>query len=259
VPRLRGEIVVFSDATIEVEPDALRRLVRNFADPRVGCVSGSYGLRRAGDLRAQGEGIYWRYESFLKLQESRLHSTLGAHGPCYAIRKELFQRIGKMEINDDYLIPMRILEQGYRVVYDPDVITWERELVSVEGEFARRRRIAVGNCQQTIALRRLLSPRFGLVALCFFSHKVLRTAAPLVLLMLLGSSFWLPARLAAVMLILQGLLYTSAFLGYLCQRWGRVVRWLSPPFYFCFGNLAMLTGLLRYCFSPRRYTWERAR
>jgi len=259
VPLLRGAIVVFSDTSSELEPEALRLLVQNFADPRVGCASGGYRLKVGLDLRAQGEGLYWRYETFIKQQESRLHSILGAHGAFYAIRKVLFQRLEEGSINDDYLIPMRIVEQGYRVVYDPAAKSLEQEASSVEGEFARRRRIAAGNCQQIIALRSLLNPLRGWIALCFFSHKVLRTIAPLLMLGMLVSSWWLSPPLGAIALILQGLLYTSAYAGYLCQRRGRAVRWLSPPLYFCLGNLAMLAGLIKFCASRQRPSWERAR
>ena len=259
VPLLRGEIVVFSDASSELEPDALKRLVRSFADPRVGCVSGLYRLRGSSDLRAHGEGLYWRYETFLKRQESRLHSILGAHGAFYAIRRTLFARVGESEINDDYLIPMRIVAQGYRAVYEPGAVCWEREAASVEGEFARRRRIAAGNCQQIVELRKLLSPWRGWVALCFFSHKVLRTFAPILLLAVLVSSLWLSWPWAAVALAAQGALYASAIAGYLCQRRGRMVRWLSPPLYFCLGNLAMLAGLLKFCANRKSMGWERAR
>jgi len=261
VPLLRGEIVVFSDASSQLARDALRKLLRPFADPRVGCVSGLYRLigDAVGDLRAQGEGLYWRYETFIKRQESRLHSILGAHGAFYAIRRSLFQHVGETDINDDYLVPMRIVASGARAVYEPAAVAWERELASVEGEFARRRRIAAGNCQQIAALRHLLHPRRGWMAFCFFSHKVLRTAAPLLMIALLISSPWLPAPWAALALGAQALLYGSAWIGYLCQRSGRRIPWLSPPLYFCLGNLAMLAGLCKYCFRRGELGWERSR
>ena len=259
VPLLRGELVVFSDASSELEPDALRNLVRSFADPRVGCVSGFYRLRGSPDLRRQGEGLYWRYETFIKQQESRLHSILGAHGAFYAIRKILFSRLGEAEINDDYLIPMRIVAQGCRAVYEPSAVAWECEVASLEGEFARRRRIAAGNCQQIIELRQLLNPLRGWIAFTFFSHKVLRTIAPLLMITLLVSTFWLPPFWSSGMLSAQALFYASAFMGYVCQRRGRDARWLSPPLYFCLGNLAMLAGVVKYCFSKQSLVWERAR
>ena len=260
VPMARGEIVVFSDASSELAPTALRRLVRGFADPRVGCVSGLYRVRPSGDVRGAGEGLYWRYETFLKRQESRLHSILGAHGAFYAIRKTLFTRLAASAVNDDYLIPMRIVAQGFRAVYEPKAVCWEAESgVSMRGEFSRRRRIAVGNCQQIVELAHLLNPARGWVALCFFSHKVLRTAAPVFMLALLAATAWLPAPWAAAGLALQLAFYASAAAGWLCQRRGRMVRWLSVPLYFCLGNLAMLSGVVRF-FSPRRGpVWERAR
>ena len=259
VPLLRGEIVVFSDASSMLEPDALRQLVRNFADPGVGCVSGLYRLKGSNDLRSEGEGLYWTYETFIKRQESRLHSILGAHGAFYGIRRALFQHLHESAINDDYLIPMRIVEQGFRAVYEPRAVSWEQELASVEGEFARRRRIAAGNCQQIVELRRLLHPVHGWVALCFFSHKVLRTLAPLFMVTLLVASAWLPQPWVWIALGLQTTFYASAFVGYQCQRRGRVVPWLSAPLYFCLGNLAMLAGLLKFCFHRHQLSWERAR
>ena len=259
VPLLRGELVIFSDASSELEPGALRRLVSNFADPRVGCVSGLYRLKGQHDLRGEGEGLYWRYETFLKRQESRLHSILGAHGAFYGIRKALFQRFGESEINDDYLVPMRVIAQGYRAAYEPGAVAWERETASVQGEFSRRRRIAAGNCQQIVVLRRMLSPFYGWVAFCFFSHKVLRTLAPLLLASLLISSLGLPSPWGPLWLAAQALLYASALAGYLCYRRGRRIRWLAAPFYFCFGNAAMLAGLLRYLRHRDQVTWGRAR
>ncbi|MBI3997052.1 MAG: glycosyltransferase family 2 protein [Candidatus Omnitrophica bacterium] len=260
VPHLRGEIVVFSDASGDLEPDALRRLLRNFADPRVGCVSGLYRLRATGsDLRGEGEGLYWTYETFIKEQESRLHSILGAHGAFYAIRAALFQPLRDGAINDDYLIPMQVVAQGYRAVYEPEAKAWEHETASVESEFARRRRIAAGNCQQIVELRRLFHPRYGWVALTFFSHKVLRTLAPLFMITLLLSSAWLPRPWATLMLGLQAVFYGSAWIGYICQRRGHAVKWLSPSLYFCLGNLAMLAGVLAYCLAPQHVVWGRPR
>lgn len=259
VPLLRGELVVFSDASSALEPEALRTLVRNFADPQVGCVSGLYRVGGSGDLCSHGEGLYWRYETFLKHQESRLHSILGAHGAFYAIRQRLFQRLSAGSINDDYLIPMRIVEQGFRAVYEPAAVAWERERASVQGEFARRRRIAAGNCQQIAELGRLLWPSYGWVAWCFFSHKILRTVAPLLMVTVLVTSLFLPRGWPVPVLAIQALFYGSALAGYRCQRRGRMIRWLSPPLYFCLGNLAMLVGLLTFCFRRKQPAWGRAR
>ncbi len=259
VPQMAGEIVVFSDASSELDTEALGRLVRNFNDPTVGCVCGQYQLGSGGDLRGEGEGLYWRYETFIKRQESRLHSILGAHGALYAIRKGFYSPLGASAVNDDYLVPMRIVAAGYRAVYEPEALAFERETASMEGEFSRRRRIAVGNCQQIVELKGMLNPRCGWVAFSFFSHKILRTLAPLFMVAMLAGSFFLPASLRAVVLALQGLFYLSAYAGFLCQQRGWVVRILSAPLYFCLGNLAMLAGLFRYCFQGNKPVWERSR
>jgi cellulose synthase/poly-beta-1,6-N-acetylglucosamine synthase-like glycosyltransferase len=259
VPTLSSDIVVLSDASTALEPGALRALIANFADPRVGGVCGLYRLQGSGDVRGAGEGLYWRYETWIKQQESRLHSILGAHGACYAIRKALFVPLEQGAINDDYLIAMRIVAQGYRMVYEPLAVGWERHLASFEGEFARRRRIAAGNCQQIVALRHMLHPGYGWPAFCFFSHKVLRTLAPVLMLLVLFTSPWLPSPWGLLLLIAQGLFYGSALAGFACQQYGHAIQCLSAPLYFCVGNLAMLLGLLNYCFRRRSVAWERAR
>jgi len=157
VERARGEIVAFSDAACRLEPDSLRRLVRPFADPRVGCVSGVYRVLRP-EQAALGseEGFYWRYETFIKQCESDLASILGAHGSLYAIRRELCPDLSKVRINDDYEVPVHIVAAGHRAVYAPDAVACEE--ATEMGGFARRVRIAVGNVRQ---LRLLLHLRFS--------------------------------------------------------------------------------------------------
>jgi len=161
-------------------------------------------------------------------------------------------------INDDYLIPMRVVAGGFRAVYEPSAVAWERDTASVKGEFARRRRIAAGNCQQILSLAKLLNPLRGWIAFSFFSHKVLRTLAPLVMLALFVSSLWLPQPWRALAVTAQAALYGCAWIGYYLQQRGRLIRWLSPPLYFCAGNLAMLAGMAQFCVS-RRPAWGRSR
>jgi hypothetical protein len=106
----------------------------------------------------------------------------------------------------------------------------------------------------------MLRPAYGWVAFEFFSHKVLRTLAPVFMVSLLVSSALLAGRPEGLLaLAVQVVLYGLALAGYVCQRSGRMVRWLSPPLYFCLGNLAMLAGLLKYCFNREHLAWERVR
>lgn len=257
VPSLTSEIVAFSDVSSSLDPKALRVLVQSFADPAVGCVCGLYRMRNADDLRGQGERLYWKYETLIKQCESRLHSVLGAHGAFYAVRRTLLGSLETGSINDDFLIPMRIVQAGYRAVYEPEALVWEMELASLEQEFARRCRIALGNCQQIVRLAGMLLPRFGWIAFSFFSHKVLRTIAPIFMLLTFVASWWLPPVPLRVALGLQIAFYSSAGIGYLCQRMGYNVRFLSASMYLCLGNLCMLIGIMKYVFGQRKVVWSK--
>lgn len=116
IPTLGGDIVVLSDASGLVRGDALKKLIRHFQNPKVGCVSGVYSFDTDDEsLRSATEKLYWHYETFLKKYESRVHSTIGAHGALYGFRRELFKPLHKKTINDDFILPMRILQEGYRV------------------------------------------------------------------------------------------------------------------------------------------------
>ena len=261
VPRAAGEIVAFSDASGMLNRAALRALVRNFADPAVGCVTGRYRFGEPPRTpREQGEHLYFGWEGFLRRNESRCGSTLGAHGALYAIRRALYPRVGPHLINDDFLIPMRITEQGYRTVYEPEAVVYERGRVSGRGEFLRRVRIAVGNWQQAFALLPLLHPRHGLVALQFFSHKWLRGVlqAPL-LLALLASSALADGALYRWALLAQVAFYACGALGYAVRDRGIGRRLLHLPFYFLMGNLAYLAGMWRFLVGRREVRWEEVR
>ncbi len=261
VAQATGDIVVFTDASGLLDRAALRRLVRNFADPTVGCATGRY---RFGDPprtpREQGERFYFRWEGTLRRNESRCGSTLGAHGALYAIRKALYPRIEPHLINDDFLIPMRITERGYRTVYEPEAVVYEKGRVSGRGEFARRVRIAVGNYQQAFALLSMLHPRHGLVAFQFFSHKWLRGVlqAPL-LLALLAASALADGALYGWALLGQMAFYGCGALGYAVRDRGLGRRLLHLPLYFLMGNLAYLTGMWRFLMGRGTVRWEQVR
>ena len=147
IPQVRGDIVVFSDASSMLAPDAVRQLVANFADPEVGAASGIYRVRKQEESRlGVQEDFYWQYETFLKQQESRLGVVLGAHGSLYAIRKVLYPFPSTGLINDDYIVPLRILQQGHRVAYEMGAVAYEE--ASEMGGFSRRVRIMAGNFEQ---------------------------------------------------------------------------------------------------------------
>lgn len=258
IPTLPGEIIALSDASGLLQSDALKKLVRHFGNPQVGCVSGVYMFETEDDsLRSMSERLYWQYETFLKKYESQVHSVIGAHGALYAFRRALFLPLDQKAINDDFIVPMQIIRQGYRVLYEPDAVVIERESTNLNGEFQRRIRINVGNFQMIYVLRSLLNPRRGRVALQFISHKVLRTVSPAFILMLPVACLLAEAPLYRFMLELQAAFYLIGVLGYLQEFFGLRISYLYMPFYFLMGNVAAVFGFVRFILRKQSILWRR--
>jgi len=177
IPKLSGEIVAFSDASTMLAADSIRCLARHFADPRIGAVSGVYRvLKKEHSQLGVQEDFYWKYETFLKIQESRLGAFTGAHGSLFAVRRALYPFPPLNTINDDFVIPMRIQAKGYGIGYEPAAIAYE-EAHEMEG-FSRRVRIAAGNVEQLREIRGLIWPPQILALFCLLSHKAGRLLVP---------------------------------------------------------------------------------
>ena len=258
IPKLMGDIVVLSDASAMLAPDAIKRIIEHFKDPGVGCVSGKYILGNGDESnRGKGEGLYFRYESFLKSKESKFNSILGAHGSLYAIRKALFQPLGEEIINDDYIIPMQVVAQGYRSVYAQDALSVEVAGTTIAGEAVRRRRINIGNVQQLVVLRNLLNPRQGKIAFQFISHKLLRLLSPLFLLLLLSTGALAGGPLYRTFFILQLIFHGLGLVNWYLEKRSAQLRLLFIPFYFTFGMWTIISGLYGYLRRERATLWER--
>jgi cellulose synthase/poly-beta-1,6-N-acetylglucosamine synthase-like glycosyltransferase len=239
LPKLRGSIVVLSDASSMLAADSVRQLVSNFADPRVGAVSGVYRVRKQAEssLGTQ-EGFYWKYETFLKIQEAKAGCLLGAHGSLYAIRKELYPFPDEKTINDDFLIPSSVVPRGFLVAYDPHAIAYE-EAREMDG-FNRRIRIMAGNVEQLRISKELLRPFRPLVLLSFFSHKGSRPFVSLAMVTLAISNLMLlSSRFYATMALMQILFYGLVVAGMLFPLPGL----LRLPYYFCRINVAVFAWL----------------
>lgn len=259
VEHATGDLLVFSDANTMYHPDAVRRLARHFVDPAVGCVSGLLRLEnKTGDAGGRGEGAYWRFESWIKSMESRAGFLIGANGAIYAIRKRLFTRLPTGLINDDFFISMKVLEQGWRVRLEPAAVGVEETAPSLEGEFERHVRDATGHFQVLPHLWRVLSPRRGLVAFGFASHRLARWAVPFALLLCLAYSV-VSIRQWPYGLVVFGfvLLFGLAGIGWLARRGGARIGVLFLPLYFLTLNMAILAGFLR--FLRRDLTWTKVR
>jgi len=253
IPELRGEIVVFSDAAALLYPDAVSRLVSNFADTSVGAASGKYTVVKADEVSiGRSEDFYWRYETVLKVMESRISSTLGAHGHLHAIRKALYPFPPPGTINDDYIIPASVIARGYRAVYDSTAIVYEaaQEMTG----FGRRVRIMAGNVQQLREIKPLLWPPRILPLYFFLSHKAVRLAVPFAMAVALVANVMLAGMAPYnALLTLQVAFYLLAIAG---AVWKLRPRLLALPYYFTMINVAVFFGLYHALTSRRRMSWE---
>lgn len=257
----RGEILVFADARQRFETGALRALVAPFADPAVGAVSGELILTRDWASTAVGDGVgfYWRYEKFIRRHESRVDSSVGATGAIYAVRRDLFEAIPEDTILDDVMVPMRVVRQGFRVLFEPAARAYDREASTASEEFRRKVRTIAGNFQLLAREAWLLNPLRNRLWLQTVSHKGLRLLGPLLLLALLAAS----AALAGAApygwaLAGQAAFYAAALAGRALRHARR--RWtpLMVPYVFCLLNWATAVAFLRCLTGRQSVTWEKA-
>jgi len=204
--RARNDILVFADARQTWADDALARLLENFADPRIGAVSGDLIIESQPGVMA-GVGLYWRYEKWLRCQEGRLHSTIGVTGAICAVRRELFRPIPPGTLLDDVYWPLRVVLDGHRVVHDDRAHAYDRLPEKPRDEFRRKVRTLAGNLQLLARLPVLLLPWRNPVWWQWLSHKLLRLLVPWALLSMLVISALLPGQFYAMIFWTQAALY----------------------------------------------------
>ena len=258
-----GDIVVFSDANAMYERDALQMLVRNFADPRVGAVTGESRYKiGADDASTESEGAYWSYEIWIKGLESSLGSVVGGDGAIYAIRRGLYVDLAPGDLSD-FVNPLQIVAQGYRNVYEPDAVSWEGGAEGYGAEFRRKVRIVNRAWRATGKMRRLLNPfRHGFFAVQFLSHKVLRWLVPWLMLLVLATNTLIAGLSPVYTLLLAGqvLFYALALVGWLLAgKGGPLGRITSIPYYFCLVNLASMVALVEVFRGKEYRTWSSSR
>jgi biofilm PGA synthesis N-glycosyltransferase PgaC len=256
----RGEIVVLADARQRFETGALRALASRFADPQVGAVSGELILLDGSSHSEVGKGVdfYWRYEKFMRLYEGQIDSTVGVTGAIYALRRQLFQPIPESLILDDVLIPMQVVRQGYRVLFEPKARAYDWVVPTAQQEFTRKLRTIAGNFQLFLLRPWLLSPAHNRLWVQTVSHKLFRLLSPL----LLATTFLANLVLAGepayrILLAAQILFYGAALLGYLTRHASRKPFFLNIPYAFCLLNWATVMALVHLLNGRQQVTWER--
>lgn len=261
VPTARGEILVFSDANAYFERPAIRKLVRNFGDPKVALAAGEKRVARGDGTVGDAEGLYWRYESWLKRLDSRVSSVMGAAGEIFAIRKACYAPPPADAIIEDFMLSMGLVRDGWRVVYEPEASAIEEASPNASEEFKRKVRIVAGGWQAVVRLWPLLTPKYGVVAFQYVSHRVLRwVAVPFLLPVVFALNVALAGRpLYEGLLALQVIFYGLALLGYLLEKRGRTWKPAYLPFFFVFLNWAAACGAWRYWKGSQAVTWEKVR
>jgi cellulose synthase/poly-beta-1,6-N-acetylglucosamine synthase-like glycosyltransferase len=254
-----GEILVFSDANAAYRPNAIRKLVRNFADPTVACVSGQLVYQAAGQGAGDGESSYWNYEKFMKRHESELSSLIGANGSIYAVRRADYIEIDG-DLISDLVEPLALVRSGKRVVYEPEAISVEETSASYSVEFRRKVRILTRSIKGLLHMRELLNPlRFGIFSFQLLAHKLMRYMVPYFLVL----GFFSLAGLAAIGR------YRLPFLLAACAVTAAVLvgRWTQPRrsnvlfrpchllYYYLVVNYALLPAWVNILRGTRMTVW----
>ena len=267
-----SSIVVFTDANTLLNDGALVEIVRQMQRPGVSCVSGekrvkarSQAVEGDSQAAAEGEGLYWRYESTLKRWDSELYSAMGAAGELFAVKMEHYRQPPSNALLDDFMMSMLIVSDGHRIAYTSEAYASEYGSATMADESKRKRRIAAGGLQSIWWLRSLMNPfRHPRVFFQFISHRVLRwSITPFALVALLPLNIALvllnAGTLYVIIAVMQLLFYAAAFLGWQLASHGRKNKWLYVPYYFLFMNINVFLGI-PYLFSHGKGgTWEKVR
>ena len=264
---LKTRYVTFTDANTMINSGALREIARLFSNPTVGCVSGEkrVAARKAGEMAAEGEGLYWRYESTLKRWDSELYSAMGAAGELYAIDPKLCREVPDEALLDDFMLSMYVVLAGKRIAYTPEAFAREYGSANIYEESKRKRRIAAGGLQSIWWLRSMLNPLHQpLVTFQYVSHRVLRwSITPIAMVLLLLANIALVAMGAGtvytMMLILQAIFYLMALAGWLQNRIGYKNKLLYTAYYFVFMNFNVFRGMAYLKSHGKSGAWEKAK
>jgi cellulose synthase/poly-beta-1,6-N-acetylglucosamine synthase-like glycosyltransferase len=256
--QISAEVVVFADANSIYAPTTVRSLVRGFSDPTVGYITGRMVYTNpAGTAVGEGSGFYMSYENFLRSLETRLGSIVGVDGGVDAIRRELYVPMRPDQL-PDFVLPLAVVEQGKRVVYEPDAVVYEPALSSAAEEFRMRVRVSLRALWALYDMRQLLNPlRYPMFAWQLISHKMLRYVAflPLAGLLVFNALAFARHGSYAGFLVLQLAAYAIAAVGYLFRRSGAVASKLLAPYYFVVLNVACVVAFWKFLSGQKMILW----
>lgn len=266
IKHITTQTVVFCDANTLLNPEAIKKIIRHYEDEAIGGVAGEKRIFKKEDDNASGagEGLYWKYESFLKKKDAEVYSIVGAAGELFSIRTNLYDDSLANMIIEDFYLSLKITMKGYRFAYEPEAFATETASASISEEWKRKVRICAGGFQAMLRLTPLLNPfRYGILSFQYISHRVLRwTLAPLFLPIIIicnailavsGNEFYI------LLLVLQIAFYLLAGLGFVFQDKKISVKGFFVPYYFAVMNVSVYFGFFRFLKGKQSAVWEKSK
>jgi len=269
----RNEIVVFSDANNEYALDVLREIVKPYSAPHVGAVTGSKLILKEGSQLGEADGLYWKYESFIKRMENRIGCCMGVSGEIFSLRRTLFDPPYQKIVNDDFYMAMDIIKRGYTVVYAESAHSIEKMSLNESDEITRRTRIFAGQVQILFEAFNKMPFHRPLWFLMMFSHKHLRSFVPLAMIgaflsnlflvifspspLLSSDWLYLAAPYALIFFLFQILFYLLALVGMKIKMNGMVGKILYLPAFLVNSNYAAWLGIVNYFSGRQTVIWKK--
>jgi cellulose synthase/poly-beta-1,6-N-acetylglucosamine synthase-like glycosyltransferase len=273
ISMVRGDIIVFSDANNMYEPDAIKKLVAPFSDSTVGATTGAKIIIQDGGDLSTAEGIYWKYESWIKVNQTKLDTCTSSVGEMLAVRREYYLSPPNNIINDDYYIVIDLIRRGYRVCYLPEARSMEYISATEKDEITRRTRISTGHYQAMFMAMQLLPFRRPWAVWHIISHKFCRALVPFAFISAFLSNLFVclfsnsnPASLlfltspyAQLFLACQLLFYGLAVIGNIIKIPGVPGKLIYLCTYLVNSNYALLRGFWGYITKKQTNLWQRVR
>ena len=255
-PQLDSDIIVSTDASSFIQEDSIHRLVEHFADDKIGLVSGRM-IYKQNDGNNSGEGLYWKYESWLRKNESKLYSIIVASGCLFAIRRKLYNQIHPSS-PDDFERTLITLKNGRKAIIEPSAIVYENLASKSSDEMVRRIRIISTEWFAVLRNITLLNPfKFPIISFFLFSHKIIRWLLPILSLgILLPCLFSISEPIFKALLIVQVIGYVSAGIELLLEKQGKSFRLFKLPGYWLAMNIASFLALIKFIMGKQQKTWD---
>lgn len=261
IKQVNNEILVFTDANTEFQKDALKNLIEDFADDKIGGVCGRLVL--IDDEQSRSEGVeeteYWKYETFIKKSEGRCGILLAANGGIFAIRKNLYQTIPtENAVTDDLFVSLSVVSSGYKFTYRNDSVAYENTGKDLQAEYKRKVRFGATNFQTLLHFKNMLFGKNKFLSYAFWSHKVTRWILPGLLIILFVVSYFISDinLLSQKVFYLQVIIYLMALCGYLLSLIKTRILIFSLPYFFIVSNVAIAEGFIKFIQKRHSVIWE---